>query len=443
LDAADALSMQIHKAALRGDKEAVLRQLSLGTPVDVTGSDSWGSTSLMLAAGSEHADVSLLQVLISHGANVNAIGVERGETPFSCASSDVKKMQYLLKVGADPFIGAGASKKIGWTTSTDANRFLLELGFDPTVVPDNGCPSRLDAAVHYCDWQQVKLFAEFGFEYLDWSELMRDIIFGDTQTVAEHLKNGADIEIVDSWHRTPMLLSICSGSVPKAKLILTAGGDLEDRAHCDESALDCAILSKSSEMLKWLLSLGLDANMRGVINQTPLMSATEQSNAFAVEILLAHGAVIDATTEQGEQAISMVQDPATANHLVVSGADINYIDGMGNFPLKAAVEQCNFELVRSLLELGANVNNRSLGKAALHQAANYDELEIMKLLLAAGADPNLPEEDAWRPLWVVHSREAAQILLDAGASTSAMDDIGYTAYEFHKDADIRALLRRR
>jgi ankyrin repeat protein len=99
--------------------------------------------------------------------------------------------------------------------------------------------------------------------------------------------------------------------------------------------------------------------------------------------------------------------------------------------------------VRSLLELGANVNNRSLGKAALHQAANYDELEIMKLLLAAGADPNLPEEDAWRPLWVVRSREAAQILLDAGASTSAMDDIGYTAYEFHKDADIRALLRRR
>lgn len=379
----------------------------------------------MLAAGSEHADLALLKLLVSHGADVNAIadvdiiGIESGETPFSCASGSVEKMRYLLTVGANPFTGRGASKRLGWTTSIQALKFQLELGFDPTIWEDHG-PSMLVSASRDCDWEKLKLFEEFDFclDSLYWTELMHDIIFGSAQRVAEHLSNGGDDHRVDFWERSPLLLSICSGSIQKAQLVLDAGGSLDDRGRANESAIDCAILSKSSEMLSWLLLLGLNANMRGISGYSPLMSAAEKKNPNAIKILLEHGAVVNATAEFDMQAINFVEDAATMKLLAAAGADINHMDKTGSFPLLAAVEACSIELMRCLLELGAHVDNRSYGMAALHQATNYDELEIMKLLLSAGADPNLPGEDGLRPLWYAKSHDAAKILVDAGASST-------------------------
>ena len=69
-----------------------------------------------------------------------------------------------------------------------------------------------------------------------------------------------------------------------------------------------------------------------------------------------------------------------------------------------------------------------------------DELEIMRLLLKAGADPNAAEMDGWRPLWYVKSREASEILISAGASLSERDNLGGRACDQHDDSDIRGLV---
>ena len=60
--------MQIHQAARRGDKQAVLRQLGLGVQIDVP-DKSHNRTPLMWPACSDKADVLILAFLIDAGAD--------------------------------------------------------------------------------------------------------------------------------------------------------------------------------------------------------------------------------------------------------------------------------------------------------------------------------------------------------------------------------------
>ena len=390
----------------------------------------------------------MLALLVEHGADINAESTTLGSTPFSAASADIEKICFLHSLGADPYLGDdGQLRRMPWTSSFTVTRFLFELGFDPTLHKD-GCPSFLSQVSHCCDWKRLKLFSDSGIELasLGWTPLMRAIVLSNVNEVAALLKRGADLAATDFWSRTPFLLSICSGDVSKAQLLLDAGASLEERGHCAESCLDCAVLSQSPDMLRWILSLGVDANLRGCNSQTALMTAAEEGAAFAAEILIEHKANILAVDDAdlGIQAVNCASSPAVMKLLAAGGANVDYLDGTGSFPLKAAVEARNFELVRCLIELSANVNMHNFGQTALHVAANYDEIEIMQLLLAAGADPNAAEEDGgWRPLWLVKSREAAKALIEGGPNLKDRDDFGTQACDHQTDLDIRELLTTR
>lgn len=90
-------------------------------------------------------------------------------------------------------------------------------------------------------------------------------------------------------------------------------------------------------------------------------------------------------------------------------------------------------LLRGLLRIGADPGLKPLkadfgaGLPALKQAASYDLLEAVQLLIHAGADANaLDEEYQEAPLHVASDPRVVQALLDAGASLSATDMFGMT-----------------
>jgi ankyrin repeat protein len=83
---------------------------------------------------------------------------------------------------------------------------------------------------------------------------------------------------------------------------------------------------------------------------------------------------------------------ARVQELVTGGAHLDVFDEGGKTPLHYAAENDFIDVVRYLIEAGANVNAhepRVIGDTTLGAIAGNCSLEMAKLLIAAGADPTI------------------------------------------------------
>lgn len=139
-------------------------------------------------------------------------------------------------------------------------------------------------------------------------------------------------------------------------------------------------------------------------NITELHFAAQSGNVQAIARLVAAGADVNARDENGNtplQYASAEPVPAAILKLIELGADVNLGDDRGFTPLHCAAahgfcEQA-VEVAEALLACGADVNARSrkLGLVPLHEATGSD---VIRLLVARGADPNLRNDAGLTPL---------------------------------------------
>jgi ankyrin repeat protein len=124
---------------------------------------------------------------------------------------------------------------------------------------------------------------------------------------------------------------------------------------------------------------------------------------------------------------------ARVRALVAANPDLlNSYAPDGFFPLALAVFFGHVDTVAALLDAGADVNRQSresMKITPLHSASAARRLDLARLLLARGADPNARAEAGFTPL---HSAagsgqiDLAALLLSAGADISRTDDRGRT-----------------
>lgn len=91
--------------------------------------------------------------------------------------------------------------------------------------------------------------------------------------------------------------------------------------------------------------------------------------------------------------------------------------------------------VQKELDAGIQVNGKdSLDQTALLAAVSHNEFEEVKLLLAHGADPNLPDNAGWTPLhyaaWFGSGVSVLDLLREHGATVDARNDRGITPLYF-------------
>jgi ankyrin repeat protein len=132
--------------------------------------------------------------------------------------------------------------------------------------------------------------------------------------------------------------------------------------------------------------------------------------------------------------------------LIDAGADTNARDNEGNTPLHFAVKRINREkfatrdyegIVRLLLEKKADVHMVNVGGATpLHTAAAFRaDPTVIEMLIQAGADVNLKASASyggWTPLHGAAARNSGgivAILLKHGADPTAKDAKGLTALQ--------------
>lgn len=203
---------------------------------------------------------------------------------------------------------------------------------------------------------------------------------------------------------TPLHIACQKKNVALIRALLQRGADVNAVNDAGNTPLHIAMVQCSNadsfECLKILLDAGADTTIRNVKGAL----AHELCHVDNVLSLLSRGTTSSANnvSETADSVLdkkvlfSAIKNKATEDALRILDErvkDPNAIDDQGRSLLHCAVYHKNIALVRGLIERGANVNvpnaagNSPLALAVLGHT-QFDSNEIIKALLAAGADPH-------------------------------------------------------
>lgn len=178
-----------------------------------------------------------------------------------------------------------------------------------------------------------------------------------------------------------------------------------------------------------LLERGAGVHTRDESGATPLIAAAYDNNVEVAEILIQVGADVNVKdeTQQSAYLISTSEvgdDPRLLELTLANGADVHSLDSYDGTGLIRAAERGYVEIVRELLKTDVRVDHvNNLGWTALLEAiilgdCGQAHTEVVRLLVAAGADVNLADGNGVTPLQHAEQRncnDITEILRNAGA----------------------------
>jgi len=243
-------------AALYNDVNGV--RLLLDHGADPNGSNVAGATALMWAI----PDLPKVQVLLAHGANVNARSTTLQRTPMLVAASypgTVEILRLLLSKGADIHAkdkgGMHALGRAATYADVDVVRFLVEHGCDPNEEGYGAARLRLYARHHlptieYLISKGLKMPAEVMTGAAHWQ---------DAALLEKWIALGADVNgRLPPYQRTPLMTAAASEQSTPAtlKLLLEKGADPNAEDIEGERPLDWAMYRADTARIELLQQFG-------------------------------------------------------------------------------------------------------------------------------------------------------------------------------------------
>lgn len=359
----------------------------------------------------------------SRQADVNKRGVD-GSTPLQWAVYDgnATEVRRLLKAGANASLannyGAtpmGLAAEVG---NAEIIKLLLDAGADADSPNADGQTALMEVART-----------------------------GNVEAAELLVRHGAKVDAKERWGGQTALMWASARRHPQMMQFLISKG-----ADVNASSID-------RDYQRHVTAEGRPKNLDSG-GFTPLLYAARENCIACVKVLLDNKADINLPDPDGVSPLLLAimnTNWDLAKQLIEAGADVNEWDMFGEAPLftavgvrnqaggKASIDPLNqtkgTAIVRMLLDRGANPNmqlffrpanlkgsTNTRGSTPLIRASANADLEMVKLLLERGADVNLIMADRQTPVMAVLAGRASepqalqiiQVLHDAGADINVI-----------------------
>ena len=309
--------------------------------------DVYGDGTSALHWASYHDNVQAAVELIEQGGDVNS-ATDLGVTPLWLAADNGSSAMAdaLLEHGANPNSKLLSGETLVMTAAHSGNaaliRSLLAAGASP-----QGAVTRDQTALMWAAGQGhadvVEALLDYGAE-VDARTLVRSQYVKSEKEQDSHPLNKVWVE---QGGNTALLFAARAGSLESARLLVAAGTDVNGLSAFGTSPVIMAVHGGNNELLDFLIRSGADIES-SASGHTALHAAVLRGSLGAIELLLDHGADIEAILEK---------------------------------PTPARRQSTDYSFHDSLI-----------GATPLWLAARFTEPKIMTLLLERGADPLFVKE---------------------------------------------------
>lgn len=184
--------------------------------------------------------------------------------------------------------------------------------------------------------------------------------------------------------------------------------DIEDGGHpvdqrggdFNHTPLGMAVMENQVEVAEYLIERGADVNAVSDNGVGPLHLAVRASAFESVKLLVEHGATVESTDPRFSPLLwaARVGAPEIAEYLIEHGADVNFVSHRGETPILMASMVGSTETVGLLLEHGAEIEQEETPTTPLIMAVQGEHLDVVRMLLDNGADPNASNRQGQSPL---------------------------------------------
>lgn len=253
---------------------------------------------------------------------------------------------------------------------------------------------------------------------------------GDIESVRSFLDNGADVNALDEPGGTPVLqLAAQEGYLDIVRLLVARGADVHALNGYGETPLHETAVHNQPKVAEFLLYCGADLHQE-FDGDTLLHVAARHDSLEVASLYIDRGIPVDALDEGERTPLQCAAEWGardTAEMLIGRGSKID---------MTVAAGLCDEEMMRSLLALGADIKgSEELPLDTMVRCRRQDSVEF---LLSFGADPNVRDSYGCTPLFHAigcGNMSIPRMLISHGADVRAMMRDHRTPLHFASDYD--------
>ena len=216
---------------------------------------------------------------------------------------------------------------------------------------------------------------------------------GNFDIVSCLVESGAAVNACTNNKYTPLMIAIKHGYQNVVTFLIEHGANMDLKDKNGETALHYAVRyhRDSCGVLSCLVKNGADINACANGNCTPLMIASKDGLVNTATFLIKFGAKMDLQDKHGQTALHYAafnyrESCDVLSCLVKNGANVNACTNDNCTPLMIASENFKVNVVTFLVEHGANLDMQDNNfDTALHYAVSSNTFEVVHTLLTLGA----------------------------------------------------------